>query len=424
MFPQFNKFYSPDDSETITPGLPNAGDTSEVIKFLEDEPTEETIPLKKEKTEKEEEVTEEDETEDETEDEGEEDELEALVEDLEPPTEEQLELTTPVRRREILKKYPTLFKDFPYLEKAYYREQQFTELLPTIQDAKEAVEKGKILDRFETDLMGGNTETILRAVKENDEKGFLKIVDDYLPTLAKVDEKAYHHVLGTTIKHTIMAMVNEGRRSGNDALSGAAEIVNQFVFGTSEFENPTKLSKDTGPDENVRALQNKERELNQRQFDTARNELDTRVNNSIRSTIEANIDPKNSMSDYVRKNAVREATENLNQLMSGNKRSKEIIDRLWENAFKSNFNKDSIDKIRSAHLSVAKTLLLSVIKKARIEALKGTGRRVRETDDSDKPSDKRPVTTGKPRSQETSGKIKKASDIPAGMRSIDFLMQD
>ena len=36
---------------------------------------------------------------------------------------------TPVRRKEILAKYPKLFKDFPYLEKAYYREQQFTEVL-------------------------------------------------------------------------------------------------------------------------------------------------------------------------------------------------------------------------------------------------------------------------------------------------------
>src|SRR5262245_51212983 len=66
------------------------------------------------------------------------DELSELEQELQGPTDEQLELVTPVRRREILKKYPNLFKDFPYLEKAYYREQQFTELLPTIEDARNA----------------------------------------------------------------------------------------------------------------------------------------------------------------------------------------------------------------------------------------------------------------------------------------------
>src|SRR5215831_19879700 len=55
------------------------------------------------------------------------DELAELEEELTGPKEENLELVTPVRRGEILAKYPNVFKDFPYLEKAYYREQQFTE---------------------------------------------------------------------------------------------------------------------------------------------------------------------------------------------------------------------------------------------------------------------------------------------------------
>ena len=73
----------------------------------------------------------------------EEDELADLEEELDGPDEEKLELTTPVRRKEILTKYPNLFKDFPYLEKAYYREQQFTEIYPTIDDARAASEKGQ-----------------------------------------------------------------------------------------------------------------------------------------------------------------------------------------------------------------------------------------------------------------------------------------
>lgn len=356
------------------------------------------------------------------------DELEELEQELEGPTDEQLELVTPVRRKEILTKYPNLFKDFPYLERAYYREQAFTEIVPTIEDAKTAVAKAETLDRFENELMGGTTENILKAVKEENPDGFYKIVDDYLPTLAKVDEKAYFHVLGNLTKHTIAAMVMEARKSNNEVLQSAAAILNQFVFGSTDFKPPTNLSKDTPEGKKAdEQVNTREREFMQRQFETVNGDLNTRVNNTLKNTIDAHIDPKKSMSDYVRRNASKDALEQLEGLMSKDARFKALSDKLWEAAFKENFSKSAVDRIRSAYLSKAKTLLPSVIKKARNEALRGTGHRVRNDDAEEtqevQTSNRGPVPAGRPRST-SSGKITKASDIPKGMRSIDFLMQD
>jgi len=348
------------------------------------------------------------------------DDLLELEQELEGPTEEQLELVTPVRRKEILAKYPTLFKDFPYLEKAYYREQQFTELLPTIDDAKAAVEARNVLDRFETDIMGGNTETLLRAVKTESPKGFAKIVDNYLPTLGRVDEQAYYHLLGNVTKHTIVAMVREARNSGNEALQSAAQLLNQFVFGTSEFKPPTNLSKNEPETEGKsKELEQREQQFVKQQFESSRTDLNTRINNTLRNTIDANIDPKKSMTDYVRRNASREALEMLDSVLSKDTRFTTLKDKLWEAVFASNFSKESVDRIKSAYLSRAKTLLPTVIKKARIDALKGLGKRVIEEEET--PS-KSPITPGRPRSQESKGgKITNAKDIPKGMRTIDFL---
>lgn len=351
------------------------------------------------------------------------DELLEIEQELEGPTEEQLELVTPVRRKEILSKYPQLFKDFPYLEKAYYREQQFTELLPTIDDARIAVDAKQTLDRFEKDVMGGNTEVLLHAIKRDSPKGFAKLVDDYLPTLSRVDEQAYFHVLGNVTKHTIVAMVREARKSQNEALQSAAQLLNQFVFGTTDFKPPTNLSKEesleSGKDNE---LKQREQQFVRQQFETAKSDLNTRINNTLKNTIDANIDPKKSMTDYVRKNASREAIEMLESVLTKDSRFIALRDKLWEVAFTENFSKTSVERIKSAYLSRAKTLLPTVIKKARIDALKGLGKRV----DDDDSSDKSPVSIGRPRSQESgkSGKISKAADIPKGMRTIDFLMQD
>jgi len=438
-------------STTISGG----GDMSkeDMINFLgEDDNKEEVIDLEegkekgkdkdkekgKEKDKEETQIPDEDDRESEEDEEEieEADELKELEEEIEPPSEEQLELVTPVRRKEILKKYPSLFKDFPYLEKAYYREQQFTELLPTIEDAKTAVEKSQVLDRFESDLMSGSTETVLKAVRETNPNGFYKIVDDYLPTLAKVDEKAYYHVIGNLTKHTIVSMIQEARRLGVQAdaegkpqpgvaLQNAALLLNQFVFGTTEFKPPSQLANNEDPKENSREKQlaEKEQTFIRTQFENTRNDLNTRVNNTLKNTIDANIDPKKSMTDYVRKNAARDCMDNLEKVINQDSRFKALLDKLWEKAFADGFSKESSDRIRSAYVSKAKTVLPALLKKARNEALRGTGHRVRE--DNEESTRRGPVTPGRPRSQErNTGKIKEAKDIPRGMSTLDFLNSD
>lgn len=427
------KNYAPADTTGGNTGVIEDKSMSkeDVIKFLgeddvDEKDKEEPLDLKESKEKKaKEDKTEEDDKEESLE-EGEEDELSELEDELEEPTEEQLELTTPVARREILKKYPQLFKDFPYLERAYYREQQYTELLPTLDDARAAVEKSTALDNFEKEVLDGRTETILKAIKESNQSSFNKLVDDYLPTLARVDEKAYHHVIGNTVKHTIIAMVQEARTSNNEKLQEAAQILNQFVFGSSNFQPIQKLSID-GQEAQVKnekeeQLNQRERAIVQKQFDSARSDLTNRVNNILKSTIDVNIDPKDSMSSYVKKYASQEVLTELDGLIGKDSRFKVIMDKLWERAFQDGFTQVSTDRIRSAYLSKARTLLPSVIKKARNEALKGMGKKV--SSEKESVSVRRGGKSQKDEEDNESPRASTPNKIPKGMRTIDYLMQD
>lgn len=392
--------------------------TLDVVELLGEEEPQETLdistPVKAKKTTEGEEEPEEV------------DELKELEEELEGPKEEDLELTTPVRRKEILAKYPNLFKDFPYLEKAYYREQQFTELLPTIDDAKKAVEKAQILDGFENLIIkGGDIGIVLRAAKEEDPEAFYRIADNYLPALRQADQQAYYHVLGNVLKDTIITMVREGRSMGEQGqpILSAANILNQFIFGSTNFQPPTKLSRQVQPEEanQLSQVQQQQQYLFHQRFEQTRDELQSKADNVLKSTIEGNIDPNKTMTDYVRKNAQREALESLNSLMGKDARFRGLLDRLWEKAYQSNFDKTSTDRIKSAYLSKARTLLPSVIKKARNDALKGLGRRV---DSGDEVDSKGPIRAGKSTSNSSGGRISKAADIPKGMTTAEFLMKD
>lgn len=355
------------------------------------------------------------------------DELAELEKELEEPDEDQLELVTPVRRREILAKYPKLFKEFPYLEKAYYRDQQFTEIYPTINDAREANEKASTLDQYEHDLMQGNTETVLKTIKQGDEKSFHRIVDNYMLALYNTDQTAYHHVVANLNKQLIGTMVQEGKKMGNEALIQAAALVNQFIFSSAEWTPPTRMSKEEA-DPRQDQIQQREQEFNQRQFETARNDLGTRLSNSFKATIEQNIDKNNQMTAYVKNAACQDALSHLERLIGADKRFQRLKDKLWIAAAEQGYSKPAMDRIRSAFASTAKTLLPAVLKRARNEALRGLGKRREEStedvnDGSTQSSRKPRETTPSPRSSGNTFKDK-AQKIPRGMSTLEFFNSD
>lgn len=426
---RFNKFYSPDEGTGT--GSSEVQDTFELLNVDEtpapEPPLEIKVPKEKELGEGEGELEDgdPDKAKVQKEEKEEVDELAELEEELTktPSEEDLLEITTPVRRKEILTKYPNLFKDFPYLEKAYYREQQFTETFPTVQDARVAADKARILDHVERQVMDGDISMFLKAAKDENQEAFNKIADNYLPTLKQVDQQAYYHVLGNVVKDTIITMVREGKALGDQGapLVAAANVLNQFIFGSQQFTPPQRLTKQVDPQEQQRQQASQQEQQNRvmNQFVQVRDDLQVRADNVLKATIDGHIDPNKSMSEYVKGHAVKEAFDNLETLISKDMRFRSLLDKLWEKAFHSNFDKESTDRIKSAYLSKAKTLLPSVIQKARRDALKDMPAPVVE---DEKPTRRSPIAHGSSGSPST--KFRKASDIPRGMSTLEVLMKD
>lgn len=422
MFPKFHLLFSPEDSPAIGGKEMNADLILDELNKVDDEP--ETIDLTEKKPEKKiekkedkkEEIEDEDELEEDNDKEEKEDELKEFEEEEEP--EELDELVTPVRAQEILKKYPNLFKDFPYLRNSYYRERQFTELFPTMDDAKHASESVEVLNAIDSDLKEGNSLKLLQGLKEESPNSFNKLVDNYLETLAQVDEKAHDHVVGNILKHAVMGMSREAKKTDNEKLKEAATLLYQFAFGNSDWEPPTQLAKeDVKNDESDKLKKEREEFFNQR-FQTARNDLNTRVENSIRATIDLNIDPNNQMTSFIKRNAVNEVISKLGETLRRDKRVSTIMNNLWKNAAEKNFDKESLDRIRSAYVTAAKPVLQTLIKSVRAEAVKDLPKRAKEikNDDSDESEETKEKTERTPRSKNT-----KSGENPSkGMSTLDF----
>lgn len=399
-----------DLEEPVTPESPGGEEDEEKPKDKKIQESEEDDDENKEKDKK---------------DDGEDDdELEELEKELQGPTDEQLELMTPARRKDILTKYPKLFKDFPYLETAYYRDQKFTEVFPTIKEAEQAAADLRDYAELAGKIKSGDLESVITDIAK-DQKVFHKMVDNYLPLLAKVNSDAYHHIVGNLIKFTIKDMVDEAKGSNNESLKTAASILHQFVFGNTKWTPPTNLSTETTDPKQSAAeteLEKKQREFNLLRFNTAQTDVASRVDNAIKATVLMHIDPKKVMTDYIKDVAVEKALNKVGQLMNADTRFKSLLDKLWREAATKNFDRTSLDKIKGACVSKARTLLRPVIQTARNEALKGMGKRVVE-DKEEKEEDTRQPKTRESAPQNRGQKVDK-SKPQAGESSLDFLLRD
>lgn len=430
--------FAPADSNTDDGGALNRDSILDILE-APDPDDDESLELKepkepKKEDKKEEKVKDDKKTDEKNEDDEEEVEIDPLDEeeqDLEDPTEEELELVTPVRRKEILKKYPEVFKDFPYLEKAYYREQKYTEIFPTLEDARVAQESKETLTNFEQKIVSGDISSILKVVKEDSPEAFTKIVDNYLDTLKATDEKSFFHVVNSVLKPVIWQMASNGRASDDEELQKAALVLNKFMYGSSKFEPHKKMAEttDSRVSDEEKKIQAERNKLFEDKFNSAQADVTKRVESAFKKTIEKYIDEKNHMTDYVRKQAARDAYEQLTDTLKKDSRYRAVLDKAWRKAADSNFSEDSLKAVRAVINARATTVLPSVIKRARIEALKGLGRKVRQDDDNSADKDK----SGRSTSSTNRGPLKQRNGsernnnnepnkIPNKMSNRDFIM--
>lgn len=437
MFKLIN-FYGPEDSGS---GSGSTGEMSvtELENFLaEDEVTDEneteTIDLdikskgkeKDKEKEKEDSSSQEDDEETENEDEGETELEDEFEKELQEPNDEELDPSAVMpSRKEMLTKYPKLFKDFPELEKAFYRDRKYTELFPSVKEAESASAKAETWDKLEGDLRNGNIRNVLQSVAETDKNAFYQIVDDILINIKDIDEAAATHLYGGVVKDVIQLMVENGNTEETKHIKTAAQILHQFIFGPRKWEPHQPLGKKREVNPQVDKLTEREREFVKRQFNSARGEISSRVDNTINATIERHIDPKDSMTPYVKTKAVKDVFDAVQEQIKQDKRFQGVLGRLWDNAARKEFDEPSKKAIRDAIITKAKQLLPTALINGRKVAL-GAGRLKPEQKSEGTPKTQTSHKTGKTAAQNRSGGSdkEKARAIPKNVSTRDFLLND
>ena len=309
-------------------------------------------------------------------------------------SDEEIEIDAPPRKKELLKAFPDIFKKFPFIEKMLYRDQQYTQMFGSFDEAKEISDKASTLDDYEQQLMSGNSVSLLTDVHQNDPKAFSKIALNILPTIKQIDGNAYKEIVGDLIRRLTHSMHSTGESKKDEDLKTAAALVNGYVFGDEKVEAP-KARETEKEDE----LSKREREFNDRRRVTNVNDISLKVGNTLKNTVSEYIDQKNQMSSFEKRGAIKEVLELVDEEIGRDTMFRRMLDKLWVAAEHDNYSKNSLDRIRSTYLGRAKPLLSSSIKKVRAEILrdKKPTRHLSSKDDDndDKDNRKGPIKVGR-----------------------------
>lgn len=341
--------------------------------------------------------------------------------DLEDKNDE--DITAPPRKKEILAKFPELFKTFPFIEKVLYRDKQYTELFGSFDDAKELAEKAEVFNGFERDLLSGKTEDILKNVKDTDPKAFDKIVDNYLTSLHKVDKDAYFDVVNNLNKRLVQALVEEANSSESDELKQAALLVHQFLFGSSKW-TPPKVRSAEKPEDKESEAEKERLAYVQERFESSSQELQTKVDNTLKATISEYIDPKGVMTPYMKRNAVNDALKSVKGFLDSDTSFRRSLDKTWRAAFDAKFSKDSLDRIRALYLSRARQGLSKAIKDSRAEALKDYTPAPREKKEEDEIEEKTPAKQERRLAPGRPSQLKGKNEMKKGESVAEFFARD
>src|SRR6267142_857521 len=313
--------------------------------------------------------------------------------------------------KSITKEFPEaekIFKKYPQLRDAYYREGKFSQLYATIEDAEEASVKAESLDAINADLMDGNTKDILQAINKDNPDSFKKIAANFLPTLQSLDENLFYETAIPLVNTAIRNLYLAGQKSKDNNMMGAAKIMAHFFHGSYDIPASTERAKDPELENERKKLQDEKNSIEREKF----TEFDTSVNDRTRKflsrTIEEGLDPNKSLSDFTKSKIIDEIIDRVGTELSKDRQHMASINKLWKLASQERFSAKSADRIISAFLSRAKQLIPEIRSKVKSEAL---GTRSKSSDNGRR-STTRETTTGTRVSE-------KSSRVPTDSKKLD-----
>ena len=280
--------------------------------------------------------------------------------------------------QQLREEFPELFKKFPSLRDIYYREQEFTQIFPTVEDAKESAAYSSSFTELTDKVLRSDTEGILTAIKETDGKAFSKISQDILPTLYKMSPDLHWQATLPLMQNLVRGFYLDGKRRGDENVINSAEYLSDFIFGDIKI---ARGEKSVVPERDEESEERKELNAERAKFfvdrvDSFTAAIKTQADETLRRSVTegGKVDPDGVFSDFIKETIVGKVLQEVDNQLVADKAHMRYMSSLWDKAKREGFNDEWKSRILSAYLARAKSLIPTVRAKFVSEAQGGAAR--------------------------------------------------
>jgi len=286
--------------------------------------------------------------------------------------EEKEKLLTIPQFKEVTKKYPKLFEDFPNLRHAFFHAKEYRELFPTVEEAREAADDLEGLREMETALTSGKPEDvvgILTSIKGLGDEAVPNLAINFLSSIKKMDQDLYYKVITPELVNFTRIMFDAGLRNENDNLKNAALVAALHFFGdqkvaSGEKEIKLPTSKKEGSVENEK-LERERTSFRNERYSTFYNDVVQSADSQLSKAILNGLDPKEEMTEGIKELISEKVMKEMTMTLAKDPSHTSRMDSLWRKAAKDNFSGNWKSKIISAYLEAAKEIMPRVRAKVR-----------------------------------------------------------
>lgn len=379
----FNTFYSADGPSSGARELGGMGEVTSAeigddqLALLDDDVEEPKVKAKPDLT-----IDEPDEKPDVTSEEPEEkvegqDEDEEVEEDEEKPEEIP---ETRLSFKEINAKYPQLFKDFPELRTVMAKEYQFSQVFPTVSDAKEALAKAETFDFVDQSLARGEAKPFIDHFRKNPE-AFNGFMGNFVKEIRANHNEAYTKMVFPAIKQILKSTLGEGKGKNDLNLQKAALIVARNLWG-SEYQNilgqkdePAKPEKSERELELEQQLEeshkNEQQRFHRGVYEAGMSALNTVLQNGFLRTLKMPEFKGKTLTLGQKEYITKKSLETLGVQLNKNGAHVANMKSLFSKAAKAGFAGEWTARVSTAYLAGAKNLLPAIQQRLIAQELNG-----------------------------------------------------
>jgi hypothetical protein len=269
------------------------------------------------------------------------------------------------------------FKDNPeglkQARHAFFREQQFTEIFPTVEEAQKAADAQLAYESITEAVVGGDTDKFFAQLKEASSSGMEKFSKNFFPSLMEVDKDLALDVATPIVKRFLNNVYEHSKTMTNEQdkknVANAAKIVRRVLFGGS-FE---EIESDKG----ILAKEKKEesevdkdkKEYFAKKYNDLYTEVANLCNTKLDEEINKGLDDLTKTKPGLKRILAKQIRDAVRDKMQTDKNHLARMNSLWHREDRNGFSGTLKQSLLTTFMAKAKSLVPKERALARKEAL-------------------------------------------------------